>query len=445
MRGRLLIPVAGATLLLLAVASMLMRDDEPPPVPPPPPARPTDESTTSSHAIDIEPTTPTRTHTPNAMERDTPPPPRTAESILADLAAALRRGDVEAAQAFLAELRAHVVPPDVPDDRNAALVYQRAFDLIAALEDWPPALDKLLKGESLSADELALLQAWRAENADVFALLRDAARLPECRFPLDYDAGPAMLLPHVAPAIKAAKMLRAEAHLMERAGDPIGGLESAWAGLEMAEGVRGDPILVSQLVGHVLDGITGAALQGALDPRAPELAAYLDGFDEASLRSAFRRSLLGDLYSFLPSVMSGTKIEGVDETFTPADAADYVELIGESLALTERPYAEVRTAYNDFERRAKEASGVARYLLPAMERAAAQTARAEGRMRMMKAALALERHRARHGRYPDAFEAPVDPLTGRPFAYERVDGGYRLSNEPDDAGLRLEFWSARRE
>lgn len=442
MRARLLIPVAVGTLLLLAVAALLVRDDEPPPVVAPPPTPENPSSTSSSSSAGV---TPNRTRTTVPPKRDTPKPQRAAEAILADLAAALRREDLEAARALLAELRAHVVPPDVPDERNAALVYQRAFDLISAREDWPPALDRLLAGETLSADEMALLQAWRAENADVFALLRDAARLPESRFPLDYEAGAAMLLPHVAPSIKAAKMLRAEAHLLERSGDPIGGLESAWAGLEMAEALRGDPILISQLVGHVLDGITGTALQGALDPRAAELAAYLDGFDEGSLRAAYRRSLLGDMYSFLPSVMSGQKIEGIDEAFTPADAADYVELIGESLALAQRPYADVRTAYDDFERRAQEASGVARYLLPAVGRSAAQTARAEGRMRMMQAALTLERHRARHGRYPDAFDAPVDPLTGRPFAYERVDGGYRLNNEPDDASLRLEFWSARRD
>ena len=212
----------------------------------------------------------------------------------------------------------------------------------------------------------------------------------------------------------------------------------------MAEAVRGDPILVSQLVGHVLDGITANALQGALDPRAPELAAYLDAFDETSLRAAFQRSLIGEVYSFLPDALDGG-IEGVEGPIRSADMAVYVESIAEAWALAERPYAEVREPFEAFDRRAAEAPGIAGYLMPAAARAAAQTAKAEGRIAMMRAALALERYRAKHGRYPERFDAPADPLTGRPFEYAPVDGGYRLSNEPDDANLRLEFWSAKRD
>jgi hypothetical protein len=91
-------------------------------------------------------------------------------------------------------------------------------------------------------------------------------------------------------------------------------------------------------------------------------------------------------------------------------------------------------------------------LVPALDKAAWKVARQIATLRLAAVACALERHRLRHGGYPATLAelapafipaVPADPMTGKPFGYERPESGpYRLwsagLNGRDDGGVMLD-------
>ncbi|MCC6234423.1 MAG: hypothetical protein IT580_17405 [Verrucomicrobiales bacterium] len=87
-------------------------------------------------------------------------------------------------------------------------------------------------------------------------------------------------------------------------------------------------------------------------------------------------------------------------------------------------------------------------LAPALDRAAGKAARINTTARLAEIACALERHRLRHGQFPETLDVlaptfldrlPADPMTGKPFLYRRTeDGWFKLwsvgLNGRDDGG-----------
>ncbi len=101
----------------------------------------------------------------------------------------------DALEAEIAELRAKGWPTSheelhvkaVPDEENAALIYEQAFPLITEVPAgrWDTTEDSMLRIQPrrLKPDELDALEAKLSRNAEALRLLRQAAQRPRCRFP----------------------------------------------------------------------------------------------------------------------------------------------------------------------------------------------------------------------------------------------------------------------
>src|SRR5579862_7172057 len=86
--------------------------------------------------------------------------------------------------------------PMVSDQQNAALPIIEAADSLSApaegfIEHWS-------RTEKFDPDALADLAGVLANNAPALDLIRSAARLGQARFPINYEAGPGALCPHLA-------------------------------------------------------------------------------------------------------------------------------------------------------------------------------------------------------------------------------------------------------
>ena len=86
-----------------------------------------------------------------------------------------------------------------------------------------------------------------------------AAARPEARFWINYDAGFAMLLPHLARLKASSQYLSLHATAALKAGDRATALEDMKLSFRLIESIRREPILISQLVRM-------AMLQIALQP-----------------------------------------------------------------------------------------------------------------------------------------------------------------------------------
>ncbi len=368
-------------------------------------------------------------------------------TLLAGLAKALREGDTDEARRLLVLLRAAILPKMPPAERNAALLYQKAFDLFAAapyVAAEQAAFDKASSGGALTPEEREALRSFMANRKDAFKLLHDAAQLPDCVFPVAYDDGFAALLPHIGPSIRASKLLRCEAMLFRFDGDEPAAAAATMAGLALSRGVRNDTLLVSQLVAIVVDGIGSADAMRSLDDEMAETMAWARGVNPSIPRDAMARSLYGEVVIAVDLYLKGQReplgddaSRVLDNPLKLQDAAFYVETMQKMIELSARPYAESRMELDAIEANPMPwyAEG-SKLVLPAISRAARNAAVTESMLVKARLAAALKDYRARTGTYPVALEIlgtpPRDPLTGLPVLYRQDGAGFVLETPENE-------------
>jgi hypothetical protein len=393
--------------------------------------------------------------------------PADPRGLLADLSKALRDNDENAARAILKRLHEMLYPP-IPEDQNAALLYQKAFDLarekmgglkMKGLDE--AVTSAALSGKELTPEQTAALRAWFDHNgaaaAEVTALLRNAATRTQCRFPdeLAWQKG-------VTSLTYACSLLRVSALVEQQSGKTAEAADLALAGLGMARAVRSSPNLAAQFFGCGFDSLTLDALQGTLNPNTPTMAAWLDRADPASVRDAYLRALLGDVDLTVSRVLASPEDPArtseeelrrqVEAPRALQDLAAYVEAISDFSRLAGRPYCEIRSDLDALVRQHGEFAPwyatLSQDIVPSMPGLTRAIAQSEARMSMAKLSLELERYRERNGGYPaslDALQNPrlQDPFTGQPFAYRKEGEGFVLHTPGDPNGKSALTWRSR--
>ena len=377
-------------------------------------------------------------------------PPETRR-LLADLAKALRNGDEQAARTLVQRLHDQLYPP-LPDDRNGALIYQKAFDVARekmgglSMKGLDNAVySAVLTSKEITPEQSAALRGWFDRNgtaaAEVLALLRDAGQLPECRFSEPN--------PRTATAMSyACNLLRVAAVVQLQDGQAGAAADQALAGLGMARAIRSSPNLVSQMLGCVFDSQTLEGLQGPLSPATPRIAEWIDAADPASVRDSYLRALLGDVDSTVSGILEAPKDAG--SPLVLQDLAAYVEGISDFTKHAGRSYYEVREEIDALARQHGELApwyaSLSHSIAPAMPGLSRAIARSEAQTSMAKLGLALERYREKNGSYPATLDAlggppPRDPFSGQPFTYRREGGGFVIESAGD--GKRPLNWTRR--
>ena len=434
--------------------------------------------------------------------------------------------------------RASVVPPPVPDDHNFALTPVVASCYLHLLDKSGHRLspqntninNRLAMDISLNSGKPANgtgdwqkftpvdLAAWQhyyrtlAATTNVFPVapqlqspaadvllalskydpplvaLRQAGRLTDSRFPLEYDTeNPvAMMLPHLLNLKRCAQVLQLRALAELENGQSDQALGDVKLMLRLADSIRTEPILISQLVRAA---IVNLALQpvweglwqhkwsdaelGELDQALAEVN-FLAGYKlsmrgemvlcQAGVFDYLRHhpdqyaSLSGDnndpywpgsWIRFLARLLpSGWLYQNqlrcarpMVEHYLPAvDASGQMVSPSKVKAADEAVAAQTRrpNAFNLGQR----------LLLPALGTAALRFAHAQSVVDLASVAIALERYRFAHGEYPDSLDAlapqfiakvPHDVINGQPLRYRReADGRFVLYsvgwNETDDSG-----------
>lgn len=155
--------------------------------------------------------------------------------------------------------------PDVPDDRNAALIYIDAYnarvDLPSDLQD---AFDQATAGAWPQDESGRRLAEWLEQNRPALDLARRAAAMPDCRMPVfggDYEMLFALLLPTMSEHRQIARMLAIEATYRQSTGDAAGAVDSVLTLQRMANHVAGGTFIIEHLVGNAICDLTAQTLQ----------------------------------------------------------------------------------------------------------------------------------------------------------------------------------------
>ena len=356
-----------------------------------------------------------------------------------------------------------VIPPEVPETENAALLYESAALLLKA----QPTPEKNflghvgdLSGEfidgSITPDKLVELKGMLDQDIVARALwiVEQGTRRHSCRFDLDYDAGIYILLRHVADLRHFARILGAKACLEAQSGH----FDSAWDAvqiqLRLGDALRTEPLVISQVVRIAIVRISCETIKKLCEIELPDvqqsadLSEMLKSFDDVRpiVRAADGDRLLCGEWAFrLPKRELLKQHDLFDEEwpndvltvlgvcFKPVFLAyhtSYLRIMHESTKMLEGA-----SAAEQFIKR--EGRGLARSLVPAMARVKAihQTMQAE--IRITRAGIALLRDKQTQGAFPQTLagfeQADVkDPFSSAPLIYRSSADDFILYSIGDD-------------
>jgi hypothetical protein len=342
-----------------------------------------------------------------------------------------------------------MAPPEVPDGENAAPLIIEASRLLDALKDEDkPDWDELPEEEAKDPESL---KPYLEKCRGALAKLDEALRRPRCRFPVDYAAGLEAELPGITSLGDFARLLNARAVFSLRAGDPAGAARDLRSILRLSECVSEEPLLVAQLIRYLLiEQAFDLLKRDRLKLPEQEWKDLAAAFEAPPLRDAFARAYLMERavaidacrkYFLSGQLPGGGKMSAgggwFAGVFGARSGARYLREIGRAIELVRKPYPEARAGEMELENDIARSRGVTDIVsllfLPAVSRAHQREAAAEARCRMAAAFCRIKAG----GRVPESLEV-IDPCSGKPMAYRRLEGGFELRsvgpNEKDDGG-----------
>ena len=362
--------------------------------------------------------------------------------------------------------------PKVSEAQNAAPLYRQAYQArnFKATEQ-----NEIENMTGLTADFATRRPQILARNAQVFALLRQAAARPACSFDETwtqsiYSTGPK----YYAEMRSLARLMRAQATQEARDGDSAAALRDVRVMFQMADHLKNEPVLIGFLDARSVAGMANGTLAEVLEIQ-PLPAAQLRAF-EASLPAtdwdaAFQRSMLGERATALgafdlsamraaaPETQSAqnswgaTLFSWVVAPFMKMNEFYYLRSWRQQNASLQPLPTPLPTLPSPDEVEKKLVADVPSYahfaliMLPVYARTAENRYRAVVMNHQRQNAFAISAYHAAHGTYPTtlqeaatAWNAPLlpDPYNGKPFGY-RSDGQtfilYSVGpNRADDKG-----------
>lgn len=150
-----------------------------------------------------------------------------------------------------------VIPPEVPDTENAALLYESAALFLKAqpapnwnlLQYLGAHSDKFIK-ETLDSDKLTELKQLIAQEEVLQALsmVEQGTQRDSCQYDLNYDDGLGIRLPHLHGLRNLIFIGCAKAQIEAKTGNPDTAWDLITTQLKFADALRTEPILVSKVV-----------------------------------------------------------------------------------------------------------------------------------------------------------------------------------------------------
>lgn len=325
--------------------------------------------------------------------------------------------------------------------------------------------------------------------------LREAAKLPYSRFPINYSSDKPfeVLLPPLAKIKVVAQFLNLRAIAELEADQPEKALADLKLGFRWNDSIRNEPFLISHLVRIAVQSILmqpvwqGLAQQKWSDAQIAELESELGKLDYLA---DFHQSTRGERACNIATIEYLRRnrnyqnligdVQDESGNRNPVSPMEMLNAVGFYLIpdgwfyRTELTFAQMHQRWNfpavDMQKRLvsptanahlaegaiknMEVKSVRNILVrmlyyPALGRAARKFAIIQSQVDLARVACALERHRLAHGQYPDSLDAlaprfiaqvPHDLINGQPLHYRRTNDGqfvlYSVGwNEKDDGGV----------
>ncbi|MDD3925506.1 MAG: hypothetical protein PHT33_02490 [bacterium] len=397
------------------------------------------------------------------------------------------RAGREARQAGMRMTREEVIPPALPDDRNAARIYEQAFVLCRRVKErYDVQYKKPEKQATLWEKSQAFLFNWKEVDklklADrllgdpdikrIVALTERAVAMPDCRFDLNYNDLNSLTAFEPHDRLRSlfwiindyGKALRIRGHQREA-------LQIIRLQFLLPEALLGEPFMLSHLKMDHMDRMASERIHELLEGKngdiAPEdyaVLVYELGRKIAAREASLGRVVEGETTLFLLPVyldpppdfgITGMTDDGCDDKpwrmWTVIKYLSRPLLLGSAacqIRYTAAILKPIRQSYFRGHARLQQAEKKLERDFPFLQEwragysnfyvgAASDTAK----LQVTRQALALRCYRLRYGAYPMQLkqlvpaclpELPLDPFTGREYVYRRQKRGFVLYSLGED-------------
>jgi hypothetical protein len=383
----------------------------------------------------------------------------------------------------------NVFYPAVPDNENAALVMTQAF---ALMRNFPDSRSNEItnfkipsRGQSLTSEQKNLLSSYVEMNSDALARMREAIKLPESRYPVDYSPGSATPLPHLGELHILTEVVRYESLLASGSGDTTNAATAIENLVNIAHTLDNEPDMIAQLVRIALIAIAENSLDQCFNVNSlneSELAGLASTFSQAEKTNLMGQALIGELAINVPifqSVRARSKsavelVEGAQEVggfsthaldawliheprffrasgFWDRDLLNYLDVMETNITLVSFAPPRNLVAADNFKKAETKVEQnhyyLSKLLVTALSSAVTKEVTSIAYLRTSIAAIAIERFRLAHGQLPKNLNelvpqflsaVPNDPFDGQPLRYHLLDKGYVIysigSDGHDDGG-----------
>ena len=315
-------------------------------------------------------------------------------------------------------------------------------------------------------------------SAGSIRALHEGAQKPRCAFDVDWQAGPGVILPHLAEMRNLARRSIAIAKYAEFDENPVQAAQIYGDVMRMSAHLAEEPLIISGLVGISVQSMAASAIESLLtrEPDGDAIRELLSGLQKVPSR-AFRC----DIYFRSEAEMFGNwflrdpqrnkrELVNVMGAFPKSEAAkrlaeasaddlrawvlEYQEVMNRTADAVSEPYyksikkvpaekARVEKMMAQFNDDPTQGNPLIGLLLPVLWRCHGQFAIAEARLGMLQLLCAAQLHKTRTGKYPAALAElkpyfqegaiPRDPVTGKDFLYTLKQGTPRIECQaPED-------------
>jgi len=372
-------------------------------------------------------------------------------------------------------------PMAVPDEQNAALIFDQAFEMTDSNSCYKVSrLDLPVRGAPITnREEIA---GYVHPNLAAMEIIYGITNASSSRYPINYMDGPDALLPHLPKIKTLAQLFACDALLKADQNDPNGAVRDIEASIKLSHSLDAEPILMSQLVSGAVLAISTESLERTLartaltDEQMQQLSGEFSSAEATNrcwIGLVGERAFTGEYLRMLNDdpraaiLLANKQASGDEQTDVPPRHSGYLMRLSgfwvrdrnfflrsmdsyiSALAVTPPASLRFTNEFNNIVTNAHKGFYIMSAMeLPAFNGVVIRDTDARARLRTAIAAMAIERWRAAHGdKIPDSLAelvpnflpaVPEDPYDGEPLRFKKLAKGYVVysigSNGQDDGG-----------
>ncbi|MDD5454480.1 MAG: hypothetical protein PHW62_03145 [Candidatus Ratteibacteria bacterium] len=384
---------------------------------------------------------------------------------------------------------AEIIPPPVPDEENAAIFYNKAFEMmkneegsnvkkLSTVEKYLKSLYDLSQWTDEQRKEISELINSK-ELQDIYSLLEEGSQKTKCNFNLEYEKGPYMELRHLSKIRQAVRFLCMKAVLETESGDIDKAFDTLIVSLKVSNHLKDEPVLFSQQTRYSCDWIITNCIEFISNSKniSPQIAKLIIDelsthksvepiikcidaekvhigmwvFDrlvhcKVSCNELFGGDYMGERWDYFVPFHPCVTTTPIYIPIWKKDEIYYLTFLSKIQDNCNLPYYKVaqEEQSNPMKKQIPKYCVYTRIIMPYLDRILKYSlARHQANISVCKVGLALKIFKAGTGDYPETLfflsERSIDPFSGKELIYKKLDDGFILyslgPNMKDDGGI----------